>query len=84
MLRSPVCQAQETGGVARPPCPSGQHRWQPTCSAGEFVCLLCGRRALCPACVYVLPRLPFVALHSCDRHQSVQREAPTGGQGGHS
>jgi hypothetical protein len=57
-------------------CPLGLHRWQPTWSAGEFLCLRCGRRALCPACVFVPPRLPFVVLHYCDRHRSIQQESP--------
>lgn len=52
----------------RPCCLPRQHHWQPTWSAGEFVCLRCGRRVLCPMCVVVLPRTPVV-LHACLRHR---------------
>jgi hypothetical protein len=62
-----------TPDSSRPCCPLGLHRWRATWSAGEFVCLRCGRRALCLSCVYVLPRLPFVTLHYCDRHRTAEQ-----------
>ncbi len=67
------CHTSTQDVHARQSCAQGQHRWRSIWREGEFVCLRCGMRALCPRCLLVLPGTP-VALLLCARHRAQEQE----------
>jgi hypothetical protein len=49
-------------------CNQNRHRYRPTWTVGQVVCLDCGKRAVCPVCV---PQWPdsTSAFWLCPKHQ---------------
>ncbi len=57
---------QRTKARARANCALDWHRWHPTFTLGEKLCVVCGQYAYCPRCQSRLPsdaRLMPCALH---------------------
>ena len=69
MKHASITPLQRTKAKARANCAQDWHRWHPTFTLGEKVCLVCGLYAYCPRCLSRPPsdaRLLLCALHRSD------------------
>ena len=50
MNHASMTPLQRTRAKARANCTQGWHRWHPTFTLGEKLCVVCGAFAYCPQC----------------------------------
>ena len=72
MNQASTTPLQRTKAKARANCALGWHRWHPTFTLGEKVCVVCGLYTYCPRCLSRLPsdaRLVLCALHQSEEQR---------------